>query len=107
MTYTIVGRCPRTGSFGVGITTYGFAVGGLCGAIKTHFGALTTQAFINPTFKAFGLRLLEQGYTARQVVAELSASDPKIDYRQVAVVDRWGGIECWTGTKTRDWHGHV
>jgi uncharacterized Ntn-hydrolase superfamily protein len=91
---------------GVGITTFGLAATGKCVAVRSRIGALSSQANINPTFKALGLRLLEQGFTARQVVAHLGESDENFEYRQVGVVDRWGGAWCATGSKTRPWKGH-
>lgn len=106
VTYTIVGRCERTGAMGVGITTFGLAATGKCVAVRGRIGALSTQANINPTFKSLGMRLLEQGFSARQVVAHLGESDEHIEYRQVGVVDRWGGAWCSTGSLTRPWKGH-
>ena len=105
MTYTLIARCPDTGAFGIGIATYSLAVGSKCPAIATGFGAITTQAFVNPTFKAFGLRLLGTGHPAQQVLETLKGADPDIEYRQIGVVDRWGSVACHTGTKTRSWAG--
>ena len=106
MTFTLIARCPRTGAFGIGIATYSLAVGSKCPAIATGTGAIATQAFVNPTFKALGLRLLGIGHPAAQTLELLKAADPDIDYRQVGVIDRWGAVACHTGTKTRNWAGH-
>jgi uncharacterized Ntn-hydrolase superfamily protein len=106
MTYTLVARCPRSGALGVGIATYSLAVGAKCPAIATGIGALTTQAFVNPTFKALGLRLLSQGHPAAQVLDLLRGADPDFEFRQVAIVDRRGDVVCHTGTRTRQWSGH-
>lgn len=106
MTYTLIARCSRTGAFGVGIATYSLAVGAKCPAIATGIGALTTQAFVNPTFKALGLRLLGQGYPAVQVLELLRGSDLDFEYRQVAIIDRRGDAVCHSGSKTRPWSGH-
>jgi len=106
MTYTLVARCPRSGAFGIGIATYSLAVGAKCPAIATGTGALTTQAFVNPTFKALGLRLLSQGHPAAQVTEQLRGADPDFDFRQVAIIDRRGDVVCHTGTGTRQWSGH-
>lgn len=106
MTYTLIARCPRTGAFGVGIATYSLAVGAKCPAMATGVGAITTQAFVNPTFKALGLRLLGLGHPATQVLALLEGADPDFAFRQVAIIDRWGGMACHTGAKTRAWTGH-
>ena len=106
MTYTLIARCPRSGAFGVGIATYSLAVGAKCPAITTGIGALTTQAFVNPTFKFLGLRLFGQGHPAEQVLDLLRGADPDFEYRQVALIDRRGDAACHTGTKTRQWCGH-
>ena len=106
MTYTLIARCPRSGAFGIGIATYSLAVGAKCPAITTGIGALTTQAFVNPTFKVLGLRLFGQGHPAEQVLDLLRGADPDFEYRQVALIDRRGDAACHTGTKTRQWSGH-
>ncbi len=106
MTFTLVARCPRSGAFGVAIATYSLAVGAKCPAIATGVGAITTQAFVNPTFKALGLRLLGTGYPAAQVMGMLNGADPDFAFRQVAIIDRWGGVACHTGSRTRAWTGH-
>lgn len=106
MTYTLIARCPRSGAFGIGIATYSLAVGSKCPAIATGAGAIATQAFVNPTFKALGLRLLALGHPATQVLDLLKGADPDFAYRQVAVIDRWGGVAVHTGSSTRPWAGH-
>lgn len=106
MTYTVMARCPRTGAFGIGIATYSLAVGSKVAAIATGQGSIATQAFVNPTFKALGLRHLGLGSPAHQVLDICRSADPDFAFRQVAVIDRWGGIACHTGSRTRAWAGH-
>ncbi len=105
MTYTILARCERTGALGIGIATYSLAVGAKVPAIATGVGAVASQAFVNPTFRNLGVRLLELGHPAQQVLVMLKASDPDIEFRQLALVDRWGGVACHTGGRTRPWTG--
>lgn len=106
MTYTVIARCPRTAELGVGIATYSLAVGGLCPAIESNSGVLSSQAFVNPEFKSLGLKLLASGHSAGQVLDLLRQGDPLIDYRQVGIVDREGRAAVFTGDKTRAWSGH-
>jgi uncharacterized Ntn-hydrolase superfamily protein len=106
MTYTLLARCPRTGALGIGLATYSLAVGSKCPAVATNIGVMTTQAFVNPTLKALGLRLLRLGHPAAQVLDLLRGSDPDFEYRQVALIDRRGDVACHTGSKTRGWAGH-
>lgn len=105
MTYTIVARCARTGALGVGIATYSLAVGAKVPAAVTGVGAVASQAFVNPTFRGLGTRLLALGHPAHQVLQLLMASDPDIEFRQLAVLDRFGGVACHTGNRTRPWTG--
>lgn len=107
MTYTLLGRCGRTGALGVGIATYSLAVGGLCPVVISGVGALTSQAFVNPTLKSLGARMLRAGHPAPQVLEMLRGADPQFDFRQVAVLDRRGDAACHTGPRCRDWAGHV
>jgi uncharacterized Ntn-hydrolase superfamily protein len=107
MTYTLIARCPATGALGIGIATYSLAVGAKVQAIASGVGAIATQAFVNPTFKALGLRLLGLGHPAAQVLELLKGSDPDFAFRQVAVIDRRGGVACHTGARTRAWAGHA
>jgi uncharacterized Ntn-hydrolase superfamily protein len=107
MTYTLIGRCGRTGMLGVGIATYSLAVGGLCPVVVSGVGAMTSQAFVNPALKTLGAQLLRAGHPAAQVLEMLRGVDPHFDFRQVAVLDRRGDVACHTGTRCRDWAGHV
>lgn len=106
MTYTLAARCRDTGAFGIAIATYSLAVGSKVPAAAPGIGAVATQAFVNPTFKALGVRLLGFGHPASQVLDLLKGADPAIAFRQVAVIDRWGAVACHTGEKTRTWAGH-
>jgi uncharacterized Ntn-hydrolase superfamily protein len=107
MTYTLIGRCNRTGMLGVGIATYSLAVGGLCPVVVSGVGAMTSQAFVNPSLKTLGARLLRAGHPAGQVLEMLRGADPHFEFRQVAVLDRRGDAACHTGPRCRDWAGHV
>ena len=107
MTYTIVGRCRRTGQLGIGITTWSLAVGGYCPLIKSNLAALSSQAAADPRLGKLALRLLELGYSPGKVIDELRAHDVHFDYRQVGIVDKDGVVAVHTGAKTRPWTGHV
>jgi uncharacterized Ntn-hydrolase superfamily protein len=71
MTFTIVGRCKRTGHRGIAIATSSPAIGTRCSFVS-HAGAVAFQAVAEPRLGVFSLRLLEQGYSPRKVVAEVT-----------------------------------
>jgi uncharacterized Ntn-hydrolase superfamily protein len=106
-TYTILGRCPRSGRLGVGIATYSLAVGGYCPLVQANVGAVSSQAFADPRLLPVAMRLLETGASALQVIEELATTDAYFEYRQVGVVDRAGGAAAHTGARTRVWAGHI
>lgn len=107
MTWSIVARDPRSGAFGVAISTRFFAVGALCPFALGGVGALATQALVNPTFGPRGLRLLAEGVPAADVVSILIAADEGRAHRQLHVIDRAGHRAAFTGSECIDWCGHV
>ena len=106
MTYTVLGRCHRTGRVGIGIATFSITVGRYCWGVKSNAGVTVSQAFANERNNALALRLLTQGFTARSVLQQLMENDPYAEYRQIGVIDRSGTAVAHTGPHTRGWSGH-
>src|SRR6266478_6181051 len=88
MTYTVLGRCHRTGRLGIGIATFSITVGRYCYGVKSNAGVTVSQAFANERNNALALRLLTQGFTARSVLQQLMENDAYAEYRQIGVIDR-------------------
>jgi uncharacterized Ntn-hydrolase superfamily protein len=107
MTYTILGRCARTGRLGVGIATFSITVGRYAHCVKAMTGVTISQAFANEDNNQIALHLLDQGFGAGAVVEHLKANDAYFTYRQIGVVDRTGASAAYTGPGTRGWSGHV
>lgn len=99
MTFSIAGRCERTGMLGTAITTSSIAVGGRCTYARARLGAVLTQHRTDPRLGPLGLELLENGCTASDTVAALVASTPHIAWRQLAVIDAQGGTAHYSGSK--------
>lgn len=106
MTFSIVARCPRTGQLGVAVASASLACGAFAPSVQANTGAIASQAFGNPFFGIDGLRLLADGLTPDQVVAELAAADPGRDLRQLLVVDAREGVAAFTGRECIPWAGH-
>ena len=106
-TFSITARCERTGRLGVAIATKAIAVASRCPFVKASVGAVATQASTDPRLGHTALHLLELGYSAPKTLAELEASDPYIEHRQLAIVDRDGNAAARTGKNNRDWAGHI
>jgi len=107
MTYTIIGRCGRTGRLGIGITTFSLAVGGYCPSVLPDVGALSSQAYANPELRGLAVKLLEGGLSPGVVLQRLEEQDPDFRYRQVGIVGVGGDGSAWTGAETRPWAGHA
>lgn len=106
MTFTIVGRCKRTGHRGIAIATSSPAIGTRCSFVS-HAGAVAFQAVAEPRLGVFSLRLLEQGYSPRKVVAEVTSSDDWPGKRQIGIVDADGRSAAFTGDANIAWAGHI
>lgn len=106
MTYSIVARCPRTGEYGVGIATYSPNVGVRCPVVEPQRGAASLQAVANPHLLPMARRLMASALSAEKIVAELLASDPFPQSRQIHVVDVYGRAHAFTGDKNAAWAGH-
>jgi uncharacterized Ntn-hydrolase superfamily protein len=107
MTWSIVAKDRKTGAYAVAVTTCAFAVGARvpygCGGV----GAIATQSFVNPFMGVDGLRLLQEGRGAADVIDIVTRADPGAANRQVHVIDRDGRTAAFTGGSCVDWCGSL
>jgi uncharacterized Ntn-hydrolase superfamily protein len=99
MTFSIVGRCARTGMLGMGIATSSIAVTGRCVWVRGRIGAVATQMTTDPALGTRVLDLMVGGLAADQAVAQAAAETSHRDYRQLTAVDRHGRTGHYTGSK--------
>lgn len=107
MTYSIIARCPRTGRFGVGSTTFSMACGRRNESVRPNVGVGKSQAFYLRYVDPLALNMLAQGYTPQHVVRTLQADDPDFDYRQFGIIDRDNNVVAHTGPGCGPWAGHT
>lgn len=108
MTFSIAARCPRTGAFGVSITTASICVGARCPFVEAGVGAVLTQNRTDPALGLRGIELLKQGKSAQETVDALVKMGKHIGWRQLAVVDRAGRTAHFSGKDIVSLHGgHV
>jgi uncharacterized Ntn-hydrolase superfamily protein len=105
-TFSLIGRCERTGMFGIAIATSEMAVGSRCIHVAPNVGAIVTQASTNPRLGHLGLNLLRAGCSAPRVVDELAASDQHVERRQLGCLDVTGLAAARTGSGNKPWAGH-
>ncbi len=104
MTYSIAARCPRTGMFGVSVTTSSIAVGSRCAFVRAGVGAVLTQHRTDPRLGPRGLDLLASGRSAQQTVDALTRDNPTIGWRQLLVVDTKGDTAFFHGERIKSVH---
>jgi uncharacterized Ntn-hydrolase superfamily protein len=105
-TFTVIGRCARTGRLGVGTATRSLAVGARVPHARAGLGAVAIMAIADARLGHMALRLLELGHKAPSVIDELVRADPYAEYRQLGVIDADGFAAARTGRMNRDWAGH-
>lgn len=107
MTYTVVARCPQTKRLGVAMATRAPAVGNRCPVVRPRMGAASVQLIADPRQTQLAGRLIDLGYSAPKVLAELQASDPHIQRRQIGIVDSFGNTAAFSGPSKAGYSGHV
>src|SRR5437763_6063334 len=105
-TFSLIGRCERTGMFGIAIATSEMAVGSRCIHVAPGVGAVVTQASTNPRLGHLGLNLLCAGYPAPRVLEEMAPSDQFVERRQLGCLDVTGLAAARTGSENKPWAGH-
>ena len=101
MTFSVSGRCQRTGMLGVAITTSSISVASRCPWARAGVGAVATQNITDPSIGNTLLDHLQIGSSAEEALSKLLTSGAKnLEYRQIAVVDSAGGTAHHSGSKT-------
>jgi uncharacterized Ntn-hydrolase superfamily protein len=75
--------------------------------IAAGFGAIATQALVNPYYGIDGKTLLREGKTPREIIAALTAIDDGRESRQLHIMNAKGEIAAHTGKDCVDWCGHI
>lgn len=98
MTISLAGRCARTGAVGGIISSSSPAVASRCLWVGAQ-GVVLSQNVTDPVLGVLGLKLLEQGYGAPGVLAQLATARAHTEWRQIAVLDGGGHSAVRTGEK--------
>lgn len=105
MTFSLAAKDPKTGRFGLVLSSSSPAVAARCVNLRAGVGAVSSQNVTNPGLGPIGLDLLEGGATPDEVVARLRDADQYIEYRQVTVLDAQGRSAVFNGEGTLGVHG--
>ena len=104
-TFSVVGRCARTGDFGVAVATARPAVGGVV-PWASLAGAVATQARTNTALGRDAMALLARDVPVAVALERLLGADPDREHRQLHGVDRRGDAFAHTGGDCVPWCGH-
>ena len=106
-TYSIIAMDETTGQLGVAVQSHWFSVGFLVPWAKAGVGAVATQSFVKVDYGPEGLKLMESGMTATEVLRILTSQDDGEDLRQVGMIDFNGNVAVHTGKRCIEHAGHV
>lgn len=105
MTFSIAGRCTKSGAFGVAITTSSIAVGARCPHARAGVGAVATQNVTDPNLGPLLLDKMQQGMSARDSIDSIIRDRPHIEFRQLTAVDAKGNSASFSGRHILGVHG--
>lgn len=107
MTFSLAGRCARTGMIGGAITTSSPAVGARCLYARAGIGVVLTQNRTDPRLGPRGLDLLADCCSPAFTIAALAASTPHAGWRQLVVLDASGAAAHFSGDLIHSHHAGV
>jgi len=105
MTFSLVGRCSRTGMLGLVVTSSSPAVAARCAWVRGSVGAVATQNVTDPSLAPQVLDLMGDRRSAAGALNEVIARAPFAEYRQLAVIDAAGRTASYSGARTLGRHG--
>ena len=97
MTFSLVGRCQRTGAVGAVIASASMAVAARCVAVRAGVGAVCSQSTTDPRLREAVLDAMAGGLAGPDAVAAVTSGTADIAYRQLAVVDGAGRSAGFSG----------
>jgi len=106
-TFSIVGRCERTGQLGVAVSTADVGAGRLVTWARAGVGAVATQSWPSLYLAIDALTAIEGGASAPEAMETVLGDDPGRGVRQLGVVDAHGGSATFSGDECTDWYGGV
>ena len=97
MTFSLAGRCERTGAVGAVIASASMAVAARCVAVRAGVGAVCSQSTTDPRLREALLEAMAGGLAASDALAAVVGHTADVAYRQLAAVDAAGGSASYTG----------
>jgi uncharacterized Ntn-hydrolase superfamily protein len=97
MTFSIVGRCEKTGQFGIAISSSSPAVAARCSHVRAKIGVVASQNITDPDLGPLTLDAMAAGLTAENAVVSVLHNRPHVEYRQLLAIDQRGNVAIHSG----------
>jgi uncharacterized Ntn-hydrolase superfamily protein len=104
VTFSLVGRCARTGMLGVAVSSSSPAVAARCAHVRAGVGAVASQNVTDPRLGPRILDGLADGRAPAAVIASLEG-EAGIEWRQLTAVGADGRTAARSGARTLGRHG--
>lgn len=105
-TFSIAAGDPRTGDFGVAVSTAVPGVGAVVPWVSVN-AAVATQAMTNGDLGRIGIACIDLGMWVDHALPALLQQDERRENRQLHGVDRLGRTFAHTGKECVPWAGHL
>lgn len=105
MTFSLLGRCGRTGMVGCVVCSSSPAVAARSAHVRAGVGAAATQNVADPRLGPRLLDALERGADALEAMTEVAAAAEHVEHRQLTVIDARGLTAYRSGAHTLGLHG--
>lgn len=99
MTFSILAR-DNDGAIGMAVCSSSPAVAARCLHLESGTGGVASQNITDPRFGPMLLERLEQGDSAEEALAWLSANDTTLEYRQISILPISGDGVAHSGAHT-------
>jgi uncharacterized Ntn-hydrolase superfamily protein len=106
VTFSLLGRCERTGRLGMVISSSSPAVAARCAHGRPGVGLAASQNVTDPRLGPALLDALERIGEARAALAEVVDGAPQIEHRQLALLGRRGAAAAYSGGRSLGTYGH-
>lgn len=105
MTFSLLGRCARTGRLGMAISSSSPAVAARCAHARPGVGVAASQNVTDPRLGPAALDALAREGDARRALDAVVARAPHAEYRQLLVLGPTGPPAAFTGSSALGRHG--
>jgi len=104
MTFSLVGRCRRTGQLGVAVASPEIGIGARSPWVRSGAGAVAVQNVADPRLGHETLDLLQSGLDAQSALSLLMGGRSDQEYRQILLVDTDGATASFQGKAIKPTH---